>query len=131
WDADDLTRLRAKLESISEDEAQEQIEEFLDMKEASAINEQQRVILLAEAFEYEVVATAEWLCEKYDLDIRCYKLALATDHDMEFLSCTCIFPPPELRDQVRVRSRRHGRESKWLDWDAALNPTSNVPMQQF
>jgi hypothetical protein len=41
-----------------------------------AINRSQRIILLAEAFDFEVLVTAEWLTDRYDMDIRCYRLAL-------------------------------------------------------
>jgi hypothetical protein len=49
------------------------LEEFLD--EDAALNGEQRIILLAP--DYEVLVAAEWLTGKYDLDIRCIRLALS------------------------------------------------------
>ena len=97
----------------------EDFEEFLG-EGISAVNQSQRVILLAEDFDFEVLITAEWLTEKYDLDIRCYRLALSTEAERDFLTCTCIYPPPEITEHA-IR-RKHGilPPPPWSDWEAAL-----------
>jgi hypothetical protein len=115
---------------ISSEEAKEKIESFID-EELSALNQNQRIILLAEDFDYEVLATAEWLTEKYDMDIRCYQLHLATDSKMEFLSCTCIYPAPELREHAVRRSKRSESSSNWSSWDVALEAVGHQPSKEF
>ena len=63
----------------------EEIEEFL-LEDIAELTAAQRVVLLADDFQYEVLVTAEWLTEKYDVDIRCYRFSLSADNDSEFLT---------------------------------------------
>ena len=72
------------------------------------LNHEQRILLIAEAFDWEVLATAEWLSEKHGVDIRCFRIALSTDVGNHYLSCACIYPPPELEDYVRSRGAGPG-----------------------
>jgi hypothetical protein len=106
------------------------LEEFLD--EDAVLNGAQRIILLAEDFEYEVLVTAEWLSEKYSVDVRCYRLAMSAEDHAEFLSCTCIYPPPEVTAHAKRRGIRDGgRPSKWASWDEALSAVENPAVKEF
>jgi len=120
----------SSFEHISPEEAKEKVESFLD-EELSSLNQKQRIILLAEDFDYEVLATAQWLTDKYGLDIRCYQLNLATDGKMEFLSCTCIYPAPELREHAVPRGRHGESSSKWSNWDTALEAMEHLASKEF
>jgi hypothetical protein len=96
------------------------------------LNQQQRIILLAEEFDYEVLVCAEWLTEKYGMDIRCFRLALAIDGDDEFLTCTCIYPPPEIAEQAKKRGRGESSEhSPWASWNEALQEVQNKAVVEF
>ena len=53
WQLQQLIDSLSVLGAVPIEEAQEQIEEFLDV-DLSALNQQQRIILLAEAFDFEV-----------------------------------------------------------------------------
>ena len=128
WEPQQLIDSLSVLSAVPAEETQEQIEEFLDA-DMSALNQQQRLILLAEAFDFEVLATAEWLGEQYDLDIRCYQLKLATDDKLEYLSCTCIYPAPELREYAKRRSRRGKSRKRWSDWETALATVENAALK--
>ncbi|TKJ33058.1 MAG: hypothetical protein CEE38_21505 [Planctomycetes bacterium B3_Pla] len=130
WEPQQLIDGLSILSGVSAEEAQEQIEEFLDT-DMSALNQRQRIVLLAEAFDFEVLATAEWLSEQYDLDIRCYQLKLAADSKLEYLSCTCIYPAPELREYAKRRSRRGKSRKRWSDWEAALVTIVNAALKAF
>jgi len=131
WDADSLIAERAKLTGVTADEAGEEIEGFL-LEDLGQLNEAQRIILAADGYDYEVLATSEWLSERYEVDIRCYRLALAADDSAEYLSCTCIFPPPELTQHaVRRRGQRKPRPPKWQDWEEALNNIENPAVVEF
>ncbi|MCB1393112.1 hypothetical protein, partial [Nitrobacter sp.] len=106
-----------KLQTI--EEAQEEIGEILEEGDIAVMNRSQRVLLLAEEFDYGVLATAEWLWEKFELDIRCYRLQLARHDDLNFLTCTRVYPPPELSD-IAIRRRRTkeiglGTSATWDD----------------
>ncbi len=130
WELQQLIDSLSVLGSMPTEEAQEQIEEYLDV-DLSALNQQQRIILLAEAFDFEVLAAAEWLSVQYELDIRCYQLKLATDNKLEYLSCTCIYPAPELREHAKRRSRRDKSLKRWSNWETALQKIGNAALKAF
>ena len=70
-------------------------EEFLEV-DIEEINRHQRLILVAEQFDYSVLVGAEWLSEKYNVNIICCRISLAKDTTTgtEFLVCSNIFLPP-------------------------------------
>src|SRR5262249_24856909 len=104
WEASQLINERSHFIRKPTEDIEDEIEQFL-LEDASNLNQSQRIILLAEDFDYEVLVTAEWLSERYGVDIRCYRLILSADDHAEFLPCTCIYPPPELT-QHAIRRRR-------------------------
>jgi len=82
--------------------------------------------------EYAVLVTAEWLTEQYEFDIKCYRLALSAEENTEFLTCTCIFPPPEITQHAIRRTRRAGgKQSRYADWDQALAEVTNKAVADF
>lgn len=96
-------------EFLSEERFQE-IQQSLG--DGARINGAQRIILVAEAFEYEVLITAEWLLEKYGLEILCVRLKVAKDPGSKalYLICEQVYPPLEVEDQVRSRKRGGSRQ---------------------
>jgi hypothetical protein len=114
------------------EQAKEELEEFLEDGDVEALNRNQRIVLLAEEFDYEVLITAEWLTERYDVDIRCYRLALAKNGNDEFLTCTRAYPPPELTDlAVRRRRRKEIGGEEATDWGEALKSIENDAVVKF
>ncbi|MBX7104574.1 MAG: hypothetical protein K1X57_10870, partial [Gemmataceae bacterium] len=103
-------------------ERREKLSDFLEV-EKEEINRRQRIILVAEAFDYSVLVGAEWLTEKFGVDILCCRLSLAKDTagNAEYLVCSNIFPAPELAQQavLRGRLRTTNHPPKWTDWNAA------------
>lgn len=76
-----------------------------ELAEAAEVNQDQRIILVAEAFDYEVLAGAEWLYEKH-VDIACVRVSMALDEGgAEYLAFTQIFPPREI-EEVAISRRR-------------------------
>jgi hypothetical protein len=71
-DKDQIVAKRAAFKGCSDGDAEDEIEEFLDA-DISALNEHQRILLIAEKYDYQVLATAKWLTEKYDVDIACWR----------------------------------------------------------
>ena len=131
WEQYRIVAERQRFVGLSEEEAEGEIEDFL-LQDAGSLNDSQRIILIAEDFEYEVLVTAEWLSEVYDLDIRCHRLALSVQDDSEYLTCTCIYPPAEIAQHAKRRIRRGDTGSlRWTDWDEALGKVSNEALVEF
>jgi hypothetical protein len=127
WSHEDFHRLVS-------DESWEQLTDFLDV-DVEELNRQQRLLLVAEGYDYALLAGAEWLSERYGVDIRCLSVSLATDRvtGAEYLACTSIFPPPVLVDQAAARQRfRHGaRPLRWSDWEEVLSQIENEALKTF
>jgi hypothetical protein len=122
WHPDDFL-------SCLDADKQVKLMDFLEV-EKEEINRHQRIILIAEAFDYSVLVGAEWLTEKFGVDILCCRLSLGKDAagNAEFLVCSNIFPAPELAQQAvrRGRSRSTIHPPKWSDWNTALDKVSNA-----
>ena len=121
WQPDDFLQLL-------DEEAAERLQNFL-VVDKDEINRQQRIILVAEAFDYSVLVSAEWLNEKFGVDIVCCRLSFSADKQAstEYIVCTNIFPAPEISRQAIVRG--HGKtlagKGKWVDWNSALTAIAN------
>ena len=129
WSSDHL------LEKLS-DQQQEELESFLAEGELDQINSSQRIILIAEGFDYALLAGTQWLCEQHDVDIICCRIAMATDVDgqSEYLACSTVYPPKELVEHARTRGsskRSRSRRQKWTDWDSAMENISNQNLVEY
>ena len=131
WDAERLIGERSRFAGKSVEEAEDDIEQFL-LEDIGELNETQRVVLLADGFDYEVLVTAKWLTENYEVDIRCYRFLLSQDEGAEYLSCNCVYPPPEVAEHAVRRRRRGGvRAPRWPDWEAVLGAIQNTAVENF
>ena len=127
WGVEDFRQLTS-------DEDWEALTDFLDV-DVDEINRNQRLLLVAEGYDYALLTGAEWLSERYGVDIRCSAVALATDpaSSAEYLACSSVFPPPALAEQAAVRGRpgRSTRPLKWADWESALAGIENDELREF
>ena len=121
WEPDDCLQL------LDADQ-QEALSDFLEVDQEE-INRQQRIILVAEAYDYALLIGAEWLSEQYGVDITCCRIAVAKDSatNSEYLVCSNVFPAPELaKEAVSRGGKRVGTSNvKWPDWEAALSGVTN------
>lgn len=103
------------------------LEDFVQ-EDFESINSSQRVLLVSEQYDYEVLVTAEWLTNFYGVDIKCFRLNISKeDESNEYLSCTCIFPPPEIADHVKTRARKRTSGGNYFgSWDEIYD-TITVP----
>jgi hypothetical protein len=114
-------------------EQQEQLYDFLEV-DPEQINQQQRIILVAEAYDYALLVAAEWLSEQYGVDVVCCRLSLASDpaSKTEYLVCSNLFPAPELTGIAAPRGpKRSQGKPKWPDWETALGAVSNQALRDF
>ncbi len=130
WEPQQVVEAFSQTDLHREQDAEEALEEFLEVDLAD-VNKSQRVILLAEGFDYEVLAAARWLSQEYGVDIRCYQMSLASDENSEYINCTCIYPPPELRDHAIKRKRAWKHKRPWHDWDSAIALSENPHLREF
>jgi len=131
WEHSKIIAERQKFTGQSEEDVEDEIEEFL-LQDVANLNDSQRIILVAEDFDYEVLVTSEWLSEIYDVDIRCFRLALSAEGKTEFLTCTCIYPPPEITKHATKRGRKGTTvTTKWSNWDDALKAVANKAIVEF
>jgi hypothetical protein len=104
---------------------------WLDDFEDENLNRQQRILLLAEAYDYEVLVAAEWLYKKH-VELDCVRVALAVDGDSEYLTFTQIFPTPELAAQARKRGNREPiAPPVYASWADALATVTNDGVADF
>ena len=134
WSADELVGIRVKSTGKSAEDVNAELEDFL-LEEHEAINARQRVILIAEAFDYAVLATAEWLSERHDADIQCHKLVVTIDGENEYVGCVRLYPPSDIgQEAVRRGPRAPGqplKSGKWKDWDDAIAAIGNDAVRGF
>jgi len=120
--------------ALLSDDKWAELSDFLNV-DVEEINRGQRLLLVAEGYDYALLSGAEWLSERYGVDIRCAGVALATDPatQTEYLACSSIFPPPALAEQAasRGRGRSRSRPIKWANWDDAIAALENSDLRTF
>ncbi|MEZ5391822.1 MAG: hypothetical protein R2724_02855 [Bryobacterales bacterium] len=87
------------------------------------LNAEQGVLLLAETYDLETLASAGWLRERYGVRIDCYQLRLASDSltQIEYVSCQ------DLSKFIhRIYQRQMRGELKGAPWPTALVPDKTV-----
>ncbi|MBU1565086.1 MAG: hypothetical protein KJ630_05590 [Proteobacteria bacterium] len=115
---------------------QEALIDFLEV-DVEEINRQQNVVLVAEAFDYALLVSAEWLSEKYGVNITCCRLVIQKDEatNNEYLSCSVIYPSTELIQEAVPRRiigiNKTKNVQKWTDWDEALIGINNVALVSY
>lgn len=123
-----------RFEELITPDAWEQLVEFLEVDTAE-LNRVQRIVLVAEGFDYALLSGADWLTEQHGVDLRCCSVSLAVDQDTEteYLACASVYPPPALTDQATARGRRSNRTrpSRWKDWEAALEAIQNEAIRDY
>ncbi len=127
WTAEDILHLL-------DGPTRERLAEFLEV-DIDEINRAQRIVLIAEAYDYALLVGTEWLSKNYGVDVICCRVSLAKDPDSgnEYLVCSNVYPAPELFQEAAPRGRRTTGVSqvKWTDWDAALAEVSNPAVIAF
>ncbi|MCW1996410.1 hypothetical protein ABIE85_005130 [Bradyrhizobium diazoefficiens] len=130
WPSDRFVQTLATNYKQSYDDARAEIEEHIG-SDVSAINQDQRIILVAEDFDPALLIGAEWLHEIFEVDIRCYRLSLSQEGGNDYLTCTCVYPPIEIAALTRGSERTARSSASWKDWDEALKAIENPAVADF
>lgn len=128
WSPDDFLR---RLDEVQRDA----LTEFLEEGDTEEINHRQRLILVAEAFDYALLIGAKWLTDNHGVDVMCCRIAVAKDAatNTEYLVCSNVYPAPELAQEAVPRGRRttDSETAKWADWDSALANIDNLAVAEY
>ena len=66
------------------------------------------------------------------MDIRCYRIGLAKHNEENFLTCTRVYPPPELTEiAIRRRRRRDIGLQASTSWDDVFKTIESVSVTAF
>lgn len=114
--ADEIYKQLASYREISEYEAQQAIEEFID-EDIENLNTAQRIILVSKEFNSEVISAVLWLRD-YGVDIQCTRLAPFVDKDEElFIQPETIIPLPEAKDYIEKKEvKQRASVAKRPEW---------------
>jgi len=63
---------------LLDQDRQEELTEFLKC-DVEEINRQQKIILIAEEYDYALLIATEWLSEQHGVDLTCCRIAVAKD----------------------------------------------------
>src|SRR6056297_1393994 len=120
--------------SLLNETQEETLSDFLEV-DLEDLNKQQRVILVAEAYDYALLVSAEWLNQQHGVDITCCRIAVAKDSatNSEYLVCSNVYPAPELAKESVSRGRKHAGTGKvkWPDWKSALAGVTNPAVTSY
>lgn len=112
----------------------EQLADFLEV-DIQEINRSQRIVLIAEEFDYSLLIGTEWLSDNYGVDVMCCRISVAKDlvSSCEYLVCSNVYPAPELIQQATQRGHRNPPRALegWNDWESALSDISNPVLVEF
>jgi hypothetical protein len=98
------------------------------------LNRSQRIILIAEDYDYEVLITSEWIADtKKACDITCIQIALSEDlGGSRYMSCTQLFPVESLEDLAIQRGvQRSVAVAGQKSWKDLIDSCDNEPERQF
>ena len=102
---EDIFEYFAKYLQSSKEEAQSNIEEFID-EEIENLNEKQRIVLVSKEFHSDVASAVLWLRD-YEIDIECIRLTPYLDGDGQlFITPDIIIPLPEAKDYIMKKEAK-------------------------
>lgn len=129
---EELFRIFAAYLQVSEEEAQQRIEHFVDTEDAlESLNQKQRIILASRKYHSDVVSAILWLLD-YGLDIQCVKIDPYLDPDTHtlFIYPSTIIPAPEARDYIKRRETKSKAKSLGQNSSFSLE-VSDLPLPEL
>lgn len=102
---DDVTEIAAEYHSISKDEVELKINDFIDNKDFSEFDNQPRIILVANDFKEDTLAAVLWLRDS-GIDITCVKLDAHQVEKKIVITPSVIIPLPEAKQFMMFREEK-------------------------
>lgn len=129
WTADRFVETLLSNSSQTADDARTAIEGHTGL-DITNINQEQRLMLIAEDFDPALLIAAEWLHENFSVDIRCYRLQLSQENSIDYMTCTRIYPPVEITKLTRG-SQKIQSTAALTSWEEVLDPVDNAAVKEF
>ena len=127
WEPEDFVQLL-------DDDQSEALLEFPEV-DKDEINRNQKILLIAEGYDYSVLAGAEWLSDGHGVDITCCRILLTKDSKTgeEYAAVNIVFPAPELTQHAVPRGKgvKAKRSPQWPDWETALKAITNEAVKSY
>ena len=102
---DEIYKQFAEYLGTDSDDAQEEIESFINC-EPEELNQSQRIILVAKEFHSEVISAVLWLRES-EINIECIRLTPYFDQQRGlFINPEIIIPLPEAKDYIQKKESK-------------------------
>ena len=92
-------------------------ETLKDIINNNKLSEDIKIILIAESFEPEVIITAEWLNNKYGVNIKAFIVDLYKHDNQYFVNFEQKFPLKELKDIYEKREKQKRPQTNNLTWE--------------
>ena len=114
--SDEIYQIYATYKNITEYDAQQEIEEFIE-NDIDNLNKSQRIILVSKEFNSEVISAVLWLRD-FGVNIQCTRLSPYVDSDNKiFINPETIIPLPEARDYIEKKEiKQRVSLAKRPDW---------------
>ncbi len=99
-------------ETLSEEQARDQIDEFVESKPFTELADKSRIILRSEGFSQEITATVLWL-RKADIDISCVKITPYKVNEQVVIVPQVIIPLKEAEKYlIKIKEKVKGQSEK-------------------
>lgn len=97
-------------------------DELIDLINDNELNSEVKIILVSERYDPEVIITADWLMNKYNLDITIFAVKLHKFEEQYLINLEQRLPLKELADLYEQRGPRTKakRTKKTITWDDVL-----------
>ena len=123
WESEDLIEVVRQQSSPDQDE-------LIELLRATEINEDVKVILIAEGFDPEVIITADWLYESYGVQITAFALKLHSMGEHFFVYLEQRYPLKELHDVYEARGAK-GKKARKTETAAQLSWADVIPSLEY
>lgn len=110
WDNEDLINAM-QTDGMNDEET------LKDIINNNKLSEDIKIILIAESFEPEVIITAEWLNNKYGVNIKAFIVDLYKHDNQYFVNFEQKFPLKELKDIYEKREKQKRPQTNNLTWE--------------